>query len=535
MSSSIDLLIRVPNPDSTLESSDLSLYEKCSLKGKTFLDLMDKNYLLVMKEGGDKQLSFHDGLAAMGLWTQFCANEDLADGVENIHYYVLNKLSDDNFVYLGSHLNFQKSYEGREFYGLFMKSYEKSASPVELYQLAGKLVNAEGCEKNLSLAQNCLQTASEAGLLKAQYLLSHFFKEGSIDIKGIKAVSAVFQKVNQERVQKLLIVINPFSGSKTGEKDYYKKVAEILGEDDYQTDILLTKSAGHCSEAISKDQHIIDYDGIIVVGGDGSVSELVHGLMEHDDARAIDIPIGHVPSGSGNGLAKSLLHKSGMNYGVKEAAQLIRRNETVPMDIFKVSTQDHEYYSFLTVSWGFVSDLDIYSEKFRWFGGARFTLGALYGLWKMKSYEGTLSYLPEDKELPRNMPSLKDPLPEEFTEVDGEFSMVHACNTSHCSYNFHSAPDAKLNDGFIHIHYIKNPLSNWRIASVYKMARVLLGFDDGSFVNRPEVHSIRTKAFRLIPKTPWGLITLDGEQIEYEPFQCQLSERVSKVFCRAME
>ena len=122
------------------------------------------------------------------------------------------------------------------------------------------------------------------------------------------------------------------------------------------------------------------------MGGDGIVSEIVNGLMEHGDDDVIDVPIGHVPCGSGNGLAKSLLQQSGKKYGIKESVELIRENMSIPMDLFKVSSEDENYYSFLTVSWGFVSDLDIYSEKFRRFGGARFTMGALYGLAKMKSY-----------------------------------------------------------------------------------------------------------------------------------------------------
>lgn len=51
-------------------------------------------------------------------------------------------------------------------------------------------------------------------------------------------------------------------------------------------------------------------------------------------------------------------------------------------------------FSFLSVAWGFVSDVDIESERYRGFGSARFTLGTLVRLASLRSYKGRLSYLP---------------------------------------------------------------------------------------------------------------------------------------------
>lgn len=51
-------------------------------------------------------------------------------------------------------------------------------------------------------------------------------------------------------------------------------------------------------------------------------------------------------------------------------------------------------YSFLSVAWGFVSDVDIESERYRGLGSARFTLGTLVRLASLRSYKGRLSYLP---------------------------------------------------------------------------------------------------------------------------------------------
>lgn len=49
------------------------------------------------------------------------------------------------------------------------------------------------------------------------------------------------------------------------------------------------------------------YDGVCTVSGDGLVAEVINGLANHSDwRRAIRMPFGAIPSGSGNGLARSV-------------------------------------------------------------------------------------------------------------------------------------------------------------------------------------------------------------------------------------
>lgn len=49
-------------------------------------------------------------------------------------------------------------------------------------------------------------------------------------------------------------------------------------------------------------------DGIICVGGDGIINEVLNGLFRRSDIdKAISVPIGVVPTGSDNSLAWSVL------------------------------------------------------------------------------------------------------------------------------------------------------------------------------------------------------------------------------------
>lgn len=63
--------------------------------------------------------------------------------------------------------------------------------------------------------------------------------------------------------------------------------------------------------------------------------------------------------------------------------------------------------SFLSLAWGFVTDVDIEIEKYRHVGAARFTVGTLIRLASLRVYRGKLAYLPIEN--PMSQPSLVDP------------------------------------------------------------------------------------------------------------------------------
>lgn len=51
-------------------------------------------------------------------------------------------------------------------------------------------------------------------------------------------------------------------------------------------------------------------------------------------------------------------------------------------------------YSFLSVGWGFISDIDIESERLRLIGGQRFTIWSVHRLISLRTYNGIVSYKP---------------------------------------------------------------------------------------------------------------------------------------------
>jgi diacylglycerol kinase (ATP) len=93
-----------------------------------------------------------------------------------------------------------------------------------------------------------------------------------------------------------------------------------------------------------------DYDGCIVVGGDGTIAEVVNGLDLNSQR------LGIVPAGTGNGLARDL--------GVVDfprALRLLRREKFAPLDLIKVCYRarhvQHERYLISTFGFGYASEI----------------------------------------------------------------------------------------------------------------------------------------------------------------------------------
>ena len=135
------------------------------------------------------------------------------------------------------------------------------------------------------------------------------------------------------------------------------------------------------------------------------MAELFQGLSEREDREEIyaKMPIGIVPAGSGNALCKSIQHAGGEPCDPVSCALTIARWRTRALDRSEVRFQDSKTasgwgddskvtHSLLSTSWGFFSDVDIESERFRFLGGARFTLQAIVRILARRKYQCELLY-----------------------------------------------------------------------------------------------------------------------------------------------
>lgn len=96
--------------------------------------------------------------------------------------------------------------------------------------------------------------------------------------------------------------------------------------------------------------------------------------------------------------------------------------QTLELDLCTIETPSKTIYSFLSLTWGIMSDVDIESEKYRYLGNGRFTLGALIRILGLRTYRGRLSYLPEDNDNSHEITSSIDvPKAQSQEEDDSRF------------------------------------------------------------------------------------------------------------------
>lgn len=110
-------------------------------------------------------------------------------------------------------------------------------------------------------------------------------------------------------MRKVLILVNPKSGSGRARETFQQRIAPIFVEAEIPYEMVVTKYANYAREFVrNKDIHVYKY--IVVVGGDGLYFEVINGMFERVDwERAIgELCVGIIPCGSGNGLARSIAH-----------------------------------------------------------------------------------------------------------------------------------------------------------------------------------------------------------------------------------
>jgi sphingosine kinase len=99
--------------------------------------------------------------------------------------------------------------------------------------------------------------------------------------------------------------------------------------------------------------------------------------------------------------------------------------QTYELDICTVDTPNDRYFSFLSLTWGIISDVDIESEKHRYLGNARFTVGALIRIMGLRTYRGRLAYLPIGDEHHEGTTNIDIPK-EETDDLDDASPVFHS-------------------------------------------------------------------------------------------------------------
>ncbi|XP_052099548.1 uncharacterized protein LOC127734030 isoform X2 [Mytilus californianus] len=126
-------------------------------------------------------------------------------------------------------------------------------------------------------------------------------------------------KIATARPRKLAVFVNPIGGQRRGKQICDEIVVPIFTLAGIEVDVTVSEKSGHGKE-FAETYDFKSVDGLVILGGDGTVSEIFNALMRKTQSDAgvdlndhnttlekMELPIGIIPAGTGNGLV-GILH-----------------------------------------------------------------------------------------------------------------------------------------------------------------------------------------------------------------------------------
>lgn len=272
--------------------------------------------------------------------------------------------------------------------------------------------------------------------------------------------------------KKLLIITNPRSG-KAKIKNDLLKIIQIFSEADFEVTVYPTKRQG---DAILKAQSLKsgEYDRIVVCGGDGTLNEVITGIMR----KGLECTLGYIPYGTLNEWSSSL----NISRNPTIAASDIVTGREADLDIGKFNDR---YFSY-TASFG------------------AFTEASYSAPQEIKNVLGQAAYFFEGIKSLSNIKPIHLKIKCDDREIDDDFLFGAVSNSMSVGgiVKFNDSV-VKLNDGKFEVLLIKNPTTILQFQSIVDgILRKDLSRDGIEFFHTHEITISGGK------DVPW---TLDGE------------------------
>lgn len=135
----------------------------------------------------------------------------------------------------------------------------------------------------------------------------------------------------------LMLIVNPAAG-RGGYKQGFAEALKALDDGGMRTTLYFTTARGDATELAAA--HSESYDSVVCIGGDGTLSEVMAGLMRLP--REKRVPLGYIPMGTANDVATTLsLPKN----DTLHAAQRILAGTPHPYDVGGFG--EEEYFAYI--------------------------------------------------------------------------------------------------------------------------------------------------------------------------------------------
>jgi YegS/Rv2252/BmrU family lipid kinase len=233
--------------------------------------------------------------------------------------------------------------------------------------------------------------------------------------------------------------------------------------------------------AMAKQACLNSFDVIVAVGGDGTVNEVVNGIVESE---ITSVTLGILPNGTGNDFVR------GTNLVLNHDSFIdaVLANETQSVDVGKIETSLGITYFINITDIGFGGKVVQILEKQRRFLGGKIS----YGIAILRAFMGYR--LPVLKIKTANF-NFEDPV-----------LMVAICNGTIFGDGLTINPFAKINDGKLNITLLGN-------VSLLDYIKNLKNLKLGKKINHPEAIYFETEKIEISLVNGFAVAEVDGEYL----------------------
>ncbi|MCD4730776.1 MAG: diacylglycerol kinase family lipid kinase [Bacteroidales bacterium] len=303
----------------------------------------------------------------------------------------------------------------------------------------------------------------------------------------------IFHKITEQ----WLVIVNPNAGQRKGEKDWLD-ISRNLKDANINFREIFTK---HKEHAISITTRNIKkgFRKFIVVGGDGTMNEVVNGIFFQKNIPTSEFLLAMIPVGTGNDWCR-MFH---IPFKYKQAINVIKEEKIFIQDIGKVnyfiSSTSKRRYFINVAGMGYDAVVAAKTNKDKEMGRG-----------------GVLTYL---KNLFTSLLFFKHSNTE--VRIDGENeglkSKTFSLSVGICKYNgggMMQLPHAIPDDGLLDMTHIKK-------LGKFSVLKEIKNLYDGSFIKHPKVDTYTGKSFQITSKPPIYL-EADGESLGHSPFTFEI-------------
>ncbi len=305
-----------------------------------------------------------------------------------------------------------------------------------------------------------------------------------------------------QKLNEWLVIINPNAGRRKGKRDW-GEISGWLNHFKFRYKAVFTEFPRH---AIDLTRHYIEngYTRIIVIGGDGTMNEVVNGIFHQQRYKTTEITLGMITVGTGNDWGRMF----GIPTKYEQAIRVLMQNKTFVQDAGivqykKDGTSENRY--FVNIA-GLGFDAEVVRKSNRL---------------KEKGKGGPLLYLINILSSLINYKFVNAVISVDGMDFENE---ILSMNVGICKFNgggMIQVPDAVPDDGLFDLTVI-NRMSKPAIL------RSLKRLYDGTINQHPKVDSFTGKSIR-VESDDRIMLETDGESLGHTPLEFNIIPKSVKI------